>query len=54
MFIEDWLTQFQYRNNARQTMVYAEFYHGLRLYLPQTMVKFCIYHGLEGVIPILT
>ena len=22
--------------------------------LPQTMVKFCIYHGLEGVIPILT
>ena len=28
-----------------QTMVYAEFYHGL---LPQTMVKFCICRGLEG------
>ena len=30
-----------------QTMVYAEFYHGLRL-LPQAMVKFCVYRGLGG------
>ena len=28
-----------------QTMVYAEFYHGL---LPETMVKFCVYRGLGG------
>ena len=31
----------------------SPFFCFLRGLLPQTMVKFCLYHGLSGVIPIV-
>ena len=29
-------------------MIYAEFYHGLRGLMLQTMLKFCVYRGFGG------